>query len=397
MSELHRTRRTDVVIIGAGILGAAAAFHLAEAGHRVAVLERGAPNREGSGTTAGNLHIQGIHTRRPGQDVPVDSERFLPLQRAASERWSTVEKRLDADVELRRGGGFMVAETAEQENELHEKREWERAAGIATELLTGDQAREWLPLLSDRVRAATWCALDGYANPLLITPAYLAAAFRHGAQVHAFTPVTGIDRVVGGYVVHSGDRSWSAPVVVNAAGPWIGEVAALAGIALEMAPVVIQMHATVRVPPVMRHLVQHIGEGMSVKQVTAGNLLIGGGWPARPVTTAGRGTASMASLTGNLAQACRVLPFLAGLRLLRVWAGPLAATPDEMPVIGEVPGHPGFLVAGGTYAFTFAPLWGETLRALVAGDRPPEPIDDLGPGRLTRRTETPLRKGSCPR
>lgn len=105
MSELHRTRRTDVVIIGAGILGAAAAFHLAEAGHRVAVLERGAPNREGSGTTAGNLHIQGIHTRRPGQDVPVDSERFLPLQRAASERWSTVEKRLDADVELRRGGG----------------------------------------------------------------------------------------------------------------------------------------------------------------------------------------------------------------------------------------------------------------------------------------------------
>jgi sarcosine oxidase subunit beta len=87
-------------------------------------------------------------------------------------------------------------------------------------------------------------------------------------------------------------------------------------------------------------------------------------------------------MAGNLAQASRVLPFLAELRLLRMWAGPLGATPDEMPVIGEVPGHPGFFVAGGTYAFTFAPLWGETLRNLVVGKPPPEPVGDLGPGRL---------------
>jgi sarcosine oxidase, subunit beta len=51
-------------------------------------------------------------------------------------------------------------------------------------------------------------------------------------------------------------------------------------------------------------------------------------------------------------------------------------------VIGEVPGHPGFFVAGGTYAFTFAPLWGETLRNLVVGKPPPERVGDLGPGRL---------------
>ncbi|MGK5529656.1 NAD(P)/FAD-dependent oxidoreductase [Streptomyces sp. URMC 129] len=402
MAERHRAHRADVVVIGAGILGAAAAFHLAAAGFRVTVLERGAPNREGSGTTAGNLHIQGIHTRRPGQGVPVDSERFLPLQRAASERWSTVEERLGADVELRRGGGFMVAETAEQEQELHDKRKLERTVGIPTELLTGDEARRRLPLLSGRVGAATWCPLDGYANPLLITPAYLRAAVRHGAEVHAFTPVTRIDRGPGGYTVGSADRSWTAPVVVDAAGPWLTEVAALAGITLAMAPVVIQMHATVRVPPVLGHLVQHIGEGLSVKQVSAGNLLIGGGWPARGAGAAGRGAASMPSLTGNLVQACRVLPFLADLRLLRVWAGPLAATPDEMPVIGEVPGHPGFFVAGGTYAFTFAPLWGETLRALIAGERPPEPVGDLGPGRLMRRAaatrqESTQQKGRCAR
>ncbi|MBK3564206.1 FAD-binding oxidoreductase [Streptomyces sp. MBT62] len=378
----------DVVVIGAGILGASAAFHLAERGYRVVVLERGAPNREGSGTTAGNLHIQAIHTRRPGQEVPVDSARLLPLQRRASDHWSQIEERLGADVELRRGGGFMVAETAVQEEELREKHEWEQRAGIPTEVLTGDEARKELPLLSDRVRAASWCPLDGYANPLLITPAYLAAARRLGVEVHAFTPVTGIQRVQDSYKVLSEDRSWTAPMVVNVAGPWITGISALAGIHLQMSPVAIQMHVTVRVPPVMHHLVQHIGEGMSVKQVSAGNLLIGGGWPAGELNMAGRSTVSVASMTGNLAQAGRILPFLGDLRLLRMWAGPLAATPDEMPVIGEVPGHPGFFVAGGTYAFTLAPVWGDTLARQISGEAPADPVDDLSPGRLLHDDST---------
>jgi sarcosine oxidase subunit beta len=380
----------DVVVVGAGILGASAAFHLAERGYRVVVLERGAPNREGSGTTAGNLHIQAIHTRRPGQEIPVDSARLLSLQRRASDHWAQIEDRLDTDVELRRGGGFMVAETAAQEEELREKHEWERRAGIPTEVLTGDEARKRLPLLSDRVRAASWCPLDGYANPLLITPAYLTAARRLGAELHAFTPVTGIRRVGDGYKVLSGERSWTAPVVVNTAGPWITEISALAGIRIRMSPVAIQMHVTVRVPPVMHHLVQHIGEGMSVKQVNAGNLLIGGGWPAAELDMAGRSTVSVPSMAGNLAQAGRILPFLGGLRLLRMWAGPLAATPDEMPVIGEVPGHPGFFVAGGTYAFTLAPVWGDTLCRQIAGAPPADPVGDLGPGRLVYDATTPV-------
>ncbi|GAA1756488.1 NAD(P)/FAD-dependent oxidoreductase [Nonomuraea sp. AD125B] len=372
----------DVVIIGAGVLGAAAASRLARDGHRVVVLERGAPGREGSGTTAGNLHVQAVHTRRPGQAVPLDSARFTPLQRAASDLWQDVEDDLDASVELRRSGGFTVAETPAQVRELHDKQAWENAAGITTEILDGDAARAALPQLGPSVAAATWCPLDGYANPLKVTPAYLDDAVRHGAEVVPFAPVTGVARDGGGWRVTAGPRQVAAPVVIDVAGPWLHRIAALAGITLDLAPVAIQMHATVRSPAGLPHLVQHIGEGLSVKQVSAGNLLVGGGWPARRLNLDGRSDAGVDSMVGNMALAVRILPFVRGLRLLRAWAGPLAATPDEMPVIGEVPGSPGFLVAGGTYAFTFAPLWAETLRRLVAGAEPPVDISDLGPERL---------------
>ncbi len=378
----------DVVVIGAGILGAAAAHYLSRAGQRVVVFDRGAPNREGSGTTAGNLHIQAIHPSRPGQEVPADNGRFLPLQVAVSDMWESVELELEASVELRRHGGFMIAETPHEYAELRAKQAMEAAAGLPTELLDGDAARAALPLLSRTVVGATWCALDGYANPLKITPAYLASARRHGAQIHGYTPVTGIAATRSGWRVTAGGDTYDAPAVINVAGPWIAQVARLAGIRLRMTPVAIQMHVTPRMPETMRHLVQHIGEGMSVKQVTAGNVLIGGGWPALRLDLDGRSVASVRSAGGNLALAARVLPFLSGVRLLRVWAGPLAATPDELPVIGEVPGAPGFFVAGGTYAFTLAPLWGETLCRLVAGESPRVQVSDLGPDRLLIDTQS---------
>jgi len=384
----------DVVVIGAGILGAATAYHLSCAGHTVTVLERGPVNREGSGATAGNLHIQAMHARRPGQAVPVDVGRMLPLQVAAGQYWATVQDELGRSVELRQGGGFSVAETDADVAELHRKHALEAAAGLPTELMDGEAARQAFPLLSRSVQLADWCPLDGYANPLLVTGAYLDAAVRHGARVHAFSPVTSVDPAPGGgYLVQAGPVSVSAAAVMNLAGPWITPVAALSGIPLAMNPVAIQMHITTRVPPVMDCLVQHIGEGLSVKQVSAGQILAGGGWPARTMDLAGRSSVSAASVAGNLALAARILPFVRELRLLRTWAGPLAATPDEMPVIGEVPGWPGYFVAGGTYAFTFAPLWARCLTALAEGREPPASLAGLGPERLLSNTGPGLTGG----
>lgn len=377
-----RAEAADALVVGGGILGAAATYELAKAGLKTVLLERGAPNRESSGATAGNVHIQGIHARRPGQGRPADISVFLPLQRAASVLWDTLEAELDATVELRRGGGFMVAETIDEVAELTAKHDMEQRFGLPTTLMDGREARQELPLLSERILAADYCSSDGYANPLLATPAYLAAATRFKAKIQPFTPVTGICRKGSTYRINTPSGVWESPVVVNAAGAWISQVARMADISLDMSPVAIQMHATVQTAPVMSHVVHHIGVGLSVKQVVAGNILIGGGWPAFDLNLNGRSTISVSSMLSNVSQAHRVLPFLRGLRIVRAWAGPLAATPDELPVIGEVPGSPGFLVAGGTYGFTLAPLWGRVLKDLALGVQPSVDLSQVTVERL---------------
>jgi sarcosine oxidase subunit beta len=377
-------RTADVVVIGGGVLGAATALELAGRGLSTVLLERGLPGRQGSGTTAGNLHVQAIHSRRPGQAVAVDNARLVPLQRATSDLWNGVNDRLGRDVQIVRSGGFTVAETEADLAELTRKAVWEKEYGIPTEVLDGDAARAAMPRLGDTVIGATWCPWDGYANSLLATPAFVAAAVRRGAAVYTNSPVTGIRRKAAGegWTVDSTVGTFSAATVVNAAGPWIQDVAALAGLGLTMAPLAIQMLETVRAPRFLPHLVQHIGIGLSVKQVVSGSVVIGGGWPAGELNLGGTTAVLDESVAGNLADAVRIVPEVAALRLARAWTGPLAATPDEMPVIGEAPGLPGFFIVGGTYSFTFAPLWAETLADLIQGRVPAHDVADLGPARL---------------
>lgn len=371
----------DVVVIGAGIVGAAVAHRAATRGLRVALLERDEPGRQGSGSTAGNIHIQAIHTRRPGQQVPVDVRRFLPLQRAARERWEAWESEI-GPVGFRRCGGLMVAETARQLEDLHRKHLWEREIGIATEVLDAEQAGSVLPLLSSSVLGATWCEWDGFADPALVTPALVRCAVVAGAALHVNTPVHAVRRAAVGWIVEAGEETWSAPTVVNAAGPWIRDISGLAGAPVDMAPTAIQMHTLSAGDVTLPYVVAHVGEGLSVKQTDDGQIMVGGGWPAGPMRPDGRAEVERASIEGNLGQVRRILPAVGARPLDRVWTGPLAACADEMPVVGEVSGMPGLYIVGGTYSFTLAPLWGDLVADLITGITPGLPIGDLGPDRL---------------
>jgi len=372
----------DVALIGAGILGAATSFELAKQGLRVGVFEKGAINRGGSGSTAGNLHIQAVHKKRPQQEVELDQVRFLPLQLAASKLWDSVEDELETNVEMRRIGGITIAESDEDVIEIRNKKREEEKLGIPGEILTPDQLKEFEPLIGPTVQLAEYCPLDGYVNPLKITPAWLRAGIRKGVDVYPFTGIEQISRTQDVWTLRSNNDSWQAKIVIFVPGPWTAPLLAQLGIRLRMNSVAIQMHLTERIAPTMKYLIQHIGQGLSVKQVDAGQILIGGGWPAKELRLQGSSPVSFQSVVGNLQLAARVLPFLHEVRLLRAWTGALGATADEMPIIGRIPNCEGVYVAGGTYSFTFAPLWAKILMQLITNQPLEVSIEGLQPDRL---------------
>lgn len=378
--EMSMNRAVDAVVVGAGIVGAAAAFELARAGLEVTVLERIEPNRESSGTTAGNFHIQPFPPYRAGKRTA--SPELAPFQRAAAAAWSTVEVDIGADVGFRRCGGVTVAESEAEIGILRAKHELGAASGIESELIDGDHARELEPALSDAVLGALHCPQDGYANALAVAPAYLVAAARLGATIQVFAPVRSLRRQGAQWIVGSTDSEWVTPRVVNAAGAWIQEVTALAGIDVEMRASALQMLLTEPAPPQMSHLVQHVSQGLTVKQMSSGRILIGGGWPGRSLSLNGRSLVSPESVVGSATLARRVLPFIGKVRLQRAWAGPYSVTPDGLPVLGELTAAPGLFLAGSPYGFTMAPLLGKLLARLMLGGPMPLDVAPCTPDRL---------------
>jgi sarcosine oxidase subunit beta len=277
----------------------------------------------------------------------------------------------------------MVAETPLQVAELKRKHQAERAAGLATELIDEATLREDFSFVGPSVVAADYCADDGYVNPLLVVPALVNSAMSRGARFVYNSPVSAIDQRSAGFTVRHARGSVTAPSLVLATGPWLSASLGLLGLPFALNPVAIQMIVTERqgadITPL---LVQHIGEGLSLKQVRAGNVLIGGGWPAAEFQGTGRQEISYRSIHGNLAQAARIVPAVRDMRVLRVWGGPLAAARDEMPVAGELSMAPGAYVVGGTYGITFAPLWASLVAQQICGVTPEVDITDLGPDRL---------------
>lgn len=381
-SSSTRIQSADLVIVGGGVVGAAVAHYVSAEGVGVVLLERKTLNSGASGTTAGNLHLQGIKPRLEGGGQLGEVESLLPLQRLAATLWRGLENELAADLELRQHGGFMVAETPEEVELLKLKHARERAYGVETELLDGSEARRRLPLLSGKILAASYGVDDGYANPLRVTPAFAASAVRHGARVLTHQRVRAIEpNRPAGYRVLTDRGGWDARWVVNAAGPWAIDVAGLLGIPPFIQPRASQLHVMVSTAPVMRHLVQHVGKRLTAKQVPAGNMIVGGGWPG-VLSLDGRCGVLPSSIAGNLELACRILPFLRGQCLLRSWAGPVAAIRDEVPVCGEVSARPGFFVVAGSNGFTLSPVWGLCLRDSILGRKPPIDMAPFRPDRL---------------
>lgn len=160
--------RVNVVVLGGGLVGCAAAYYLAKHGASVLLVEQGDLSREASGRNAGSLHFQ-LEYRliRYGDELASQFAQIIPLSLVALEDWRGLEAELQADLEVGMQGGLIVAESDADVALLERRQALQEKWGLASQLLSAAEVRQIAPYLADSVVAAGYFPHEGHANPRL--------------------------------------------------------------------------------------------------------------------------------------------------------------------------------------------------------------------------------------
>lgn len=365
--------KTDVLIIGGGLAGTAAAYYLAKAGAGVSLIERHDLNTMASGCNAGSIHAQIPHLPfvEEGEGWARTFGPTIGLLVRSIELWKGLTTELGEDLGVEIPGGLLVAETEQQMRDIARKTAIEKEFGLDVEMIDRATLRELAPYVSDRMIGGSYSPGEGKANPLAATPAFARAARRLGVKILTFTELRALRTESGGYVAETSRGPIEARRVLDCAGADAGRVAAMLGIALPIEGHPIQVAVTEPAEPLVRHLLYFAGDRLTLKQLANGTCLIGGGWSSRISERTGRLVVDANQLGRNLETAVHVVPRLASLKIVRVWPAMVNGTADWKPILGEVPGHKGFFIGMFPWlGFSAGPLAARIVADLILGRTP---------------------------
>jgi sarcosine oxidase subunit beta len=353
------TRTADVVVVGGGVVGASAAYHLAARGAgRVLLLEREDRVAAGStGACAGGFRYQfssEVNVRLSQASVPM-------ITRFSEEHGLPLDVVQDGYLFLVRGDDLWAEFSSAQARQ--------RALGVEAELLSPGEAAALVPGIDlEGVVGAAFGPRDGIADPSGLTQGYATLARRAGAEIELGVDVRAIEtedgRVRG---VQTAEGPVEAPVVVDAAGPWAGTLAATAGVTLPLEA--IPRHVVVTGPfegaPERRTLVIDAASSFYFHREGPG-VLMGMGSPDERPSFATRVDERFIA-DELLPAAVRVFPPLGDATVEHSWVGLYEMTPDRHPIIGEAPSVAGLILANGFsgHGFQHAPIVGLLLAELI--------------------------------
>jgi glycine/D-amino acid oxidase-like deaminating enzyme len=377
----------DIVIIGGGIIGTSCAFFLAREGVKVILVERNAIASGTSSAGEGNILVS---DKLPGPE--------LTLARLGRSTWQDLADELADDFEFDPKGGILVAETAADWTALVSHTQKLQHAGISAHLLTNDDLHELEPYLARDISGAALFPEDAQGYPPAACRSLVKSAQHYGLTVLDHTEVLAIKRdqqnAINAVVTTHG--TLSTPCVINAAGPWSKQVAALASCDLPILPRKGHLLVTEPLPPRVYHKIAEVGYTTTVMQAEhdlqvaavvegtkSGNILLG---------SSRQFVGFDESIEPHVVQAMlqrvqRFFPILAPPPAFHVRVGFRPYSPDHLPIIGEMPDITGFYVNTGHEGagFGLGPASAKLLSQLILNRSSAMSLAPFHPARFFRK------------
>lgn len=351
-------KSADVVVIGGGCMGASTAYHLAERGAQVLLLEREKFLGMGStGRNAGGVRYQ------------FSTEVNVRLSLYSLDIISHFQERFGISADYRPIGYLFLLSTPQDVATFRAEVAMQHRAGVPwVRYLEPSEIAALVPLVNlDGIIGGTFCPRDGLADPNSVTQGFAQAARRLGAQIETEATVTGIqveaERV---RAVATNQGTVSTRVVVNCAGPWAADIGKMAGLEIPIVPLRRQFFVTDALPDIPHDHVFTIEFATSLYFHPEGpGLLVG---MSNAEETPGDTYAIDEDFhLKTLERAMYRLPRLEHARVARQMAGLYEVTPDAHPILGQARALPGFYIAAGFsgHGFQHSPATGKVMSEII--------------------------------
>lgn len=353
----------DVIIVGGGVIGNAAAYYLSKQGVSCIILEEEGIGHGGSSRNGGGV-------RQSARDV-----RELGLAMYGIENiWPTLADELDVDIEYHKAGNLRLAKTERHIGILQKLVESCTSAGLDVRMISGEEAREICPYMSEEVIGASWCPTDGHANPMLTTLAFYRKARMLGAHFITGERVIRLEKIRGNIrrVVTAAGNVYEGEHIIVAAGYGSRAILNTVNIDIPMQVKKIECLVTEVQPPMFWQMLGTADADFYGHQTNHGSFAFGGMCGQElfmdDTNTSRRNTNPMTA-----ASTCRGImkyfPVLENAKIVRSWTGFLDECVDHVAVIDKVSEIPGLIVACAFtgHGFGISPAVGKVLSELILG------------------------------
>jgi sarcosine oxidase, subunit beta len=366
--------KTDYLIIGAGISGVSIAYNLAKKGVKnIHVVDKGYFTNGSTGRCGAGVRTQWA------------TEMNCILALKSIEFFEKAKEILEypGDVEFKQDGYLILASNQKEHEQFTKNVKLQNSLGIPSVQLTKQEALKIVPHLNpDSFYSATFCKKDGHLSPFKMTEAYYLAAKKLGVTFSFFEEVLKIEvsnQTIKKVITNKDEYETSC--VINAAGPYAGDIGKMAGVIIPVYPENHEILVTEPIERMQGPMVISFSKNIYCQQVPHGAFIMG---RSDPNVERNHSVESTWQFLDHMSKTlCDIMPVVGNLRVIRQWGGSYNMSPDRQPILSDTKALKGFYMACGFsgHGFMFAPMTGILMSELILKE---EPSIDMAPLHIDR-------------